>query len=115
MPPDRAPKLRLVRPRRDVIPFERRRRPRLPASGEGMAAWTSPGDGLCGRVTPVRLLDLSAGGLGLASDEPIAAGTHIAVVLQRPGAGVWTGRVARCDRIKGEYRIGVAFPATRAA
>lgn len=98
-----------------VIPFDRRREPRRPESGEGVAAWTPPGHTLRARLAPIRLLDLSPVGLGLRAPEPIAPGTPVTIQARRPYARTWSGRVVRCEPGPCDYRIGVALKARRAA
>ncbi|WP_205082858.1 methyl-accepting chemotaxis protein [Paracraurococcus ruber] len=72
---------------------ERRRFERRPVPGDKQAMLTLPD----GRTVSLPLKDISAGGVGLASDLPFNAGTAVQVTLPGTPAPV-TARVARVEK-----------------
>jgi hypothetical protein len=69
--------------------------------------------GLTGRdQTPARIVDISAGGVGLVSDRPMPMDSLLVLRLPTTTAG-WVSylvRVKRCNRqADGAYQVGCAF------
>jgi len=102
-------------PTGDSLRFDRRRSMRSPAEGEGVAACQSVGGMKGGRVVPIRVLDASSGGAGLATDDAIGVGTPMTIVIRTPSPRVRTGVVVRCEGLGRGYRVGLAFATARVA
>lgn len=120
MPTDPASNLRFVpaalpEPKGDTLRFDRRRAPRTPAEGEGVAACMPTTQKGGGKVVPIRVLDSSFGGAGLATGVPIEVGTPMTVVLRTPAPRVRSGVVVRCEPATDGFRVGLAFAAARVA
>lgn len=97
----------------EPLPFDRRRAGREPASGQMQAVLAN------GRQMPwvlrLGLINASHGGLCVATDAPIEAGSRLSLRVD-PVHGNWTtGTVVRCEPLGDGYRVGIAYEARRAA
>ncbi len=95
------------------LPFDRRRAGREPASGTMQAVLAN------GRQMPwvmrLGLINASHGGLCVATDAPIEAGSRLSLRVD-PVHGNWTtGTVVRCEPLGDGYSVGIRYEARRAA
>ena len=93
--------------------FERREHDRWPISGVANACRLGGAD--FGRMTTLRLLDYSAGGLGALSDEPLEPGAMVSVGFRAPGCPPEHGVVVRCLPCGEGYRLAICFQRRLAA
>lgn len=96
-----------------TLPFDRRRAGREPASGTMQAVLAN------GRQMPwvmrLGLINASHGGLCVATDAPIEAGSRLSLRVD-PVHGNWTtGTVVRCEPLGDGYSVGIRYEARRAA
>lgn len=98
----------------ETLYFERRRHPRRQASGQVSAVVRQPGhkpDDPAKMLT-LDLIDLSDGGIGAVSQEPLAVGSRITVFFPPHGAEPGfdlAGEVVRCHAKEDRHRIGIAL------
>ena len=93
--------------------FERRRLDRWPQSGVA-AAYGAAGKHF-GRRYVLRMLDVSAAGMGAKADRPIEVGTVVTVAFAAPGHPVRHGVVTRCLACGEGYRVAIQFETRLAA
>ena len=98
----------------DTLYFERRRHPRRQARGQVTAVIRHPGADQDdpSKMLTIDLMDLSEGGIGAVSQEPIAIGSRITVFFPphgpEPGFDL-AGEVVRCRSKDSLHRIGIAL------
>ncbi len=109
-----TPALRLIRPDdrpMDVLPFERRQGDRRGLKGRVTGIVRGPEkQDMKVKVCGLTLCDLSATGLGVCSQEPIATGTRLSVFMPPHGhdrGQDLSGQVVRCHKTAAGYIIGV--------
>jgi hypothetical protein len=70
------------------------------------------------RISSIQLKDMSDAGVGALADEPIDAGTRLALFFpphgNAPGFDLY-GTVVRCQRAGARHVIGIALDQARAA
>lgn len=93
--------------------MDRRRAPRLPTSGRAVLV-LKKGAGHA-KLMGVRLLDSSPYGLGVACSTEIKPGASFLLYPEHGQLPMRSGRVARCVRTQGGYRIGLQTTAILAA
>ncbi len=93
--------------------FERRQLDRWPQSGVA-AAYGAAGKHF-GRRYVLRMLDVSAAGMGAKADRPIEVGTVVTVAFAAPGHPVRHGVVTRCLACGEGYRVAIQFETRLAA
>ena len=98
----------------DTLYFERRRHPRRKACGQVTAVIREPGHEQDdpAKMLTLDLIDLSEGGIGAASQEPITIGSRITVFFPPHGAEPGfdlAGEVVRCVSKDNLHNIGVAL------
>ncbi len=89
----------------DPIPLERRSCQREKARGVMTAVLAA--DAGTGMITRIELVDLSDGGVGFVSPLRASVGTCIELYADDPRTAVFAGVVARCEPMRGGYRIGL--------
>ena len=100
----------------DILPFERRRSPRRPISGQ--VTTLQPDNGALRKIASLELHDMSATGLCAFSVEPVTVNTSITLFFQPHGPeGGYdaTGRVVRCLALDKGYEVGIRFESQAAA
>ena len=90
---------------------ELRRATRHPVDGEVGVAWRDK-NGLL-QFGNVRGLDLSEGGVGVESQEPLEVGSYVQVHAEHLGFS-WTAHVRSCRPWGSKYRVGLEFRGARA-
>ncbi len=90
---------------------ELRKETRRPVKGEVGVAWRDR-NGLL-QFCNVQGVDLSEGGVGVESAEPLDVGSYVQVHAEHLGFS-WTARVRSCRRWGSGYRIGLEFRGARA-
>jgi hypothetical protein len=104
----------------DVLPFERRDDTRRKIHGQ-VTATQSCADAVVGsrnRICSLQLVDISRGGLGAVSSEPIDVDTEIAIFFAPHGPEQpinYRGRVVRSSPRGAGAEIGVSFGPKSAA
>jgi hypothetical protein len=100
-----------------TLKFDRRRASRLPAAGEGSAAFHNKGTGA--RLAHAKLTDAGPGGLGLLCPVPASVGSsctfYTASARGRVPFPPVRGTVVRCTMTAEGYRIGIRCDLSRAA
>jgi hypothetical protein len=92
-----------------TVAQERRCKPRLPVNRD---VWLRLVDDPHGKPLPARLVDLSATGVGLRMNRPLAPGKEFSFELSgaKEGVGSIRYRVARCIPLgQGKFHVGSAF------
>lgn len=113
--------LRLVDDRqdRDTLPFERRTTERHRITGRATAiSKDSDASGARNSIRSVQLQDISDGGLGALSQDPMPVNSRIAVFLppHGPDRGIDIyGVVVRCVPYAHGYLVGVKYESRAAA
>lgn len=94
----------------DILPFERRRAPRRPVSGQVTTLRLD--EGSLRKIASFDLLDISETGLCAVSDEALPVNTSITVYFQPHGPEGGHDaccRVVRCLALGKGYEIGIRF------
>jgi hypothetical protein len=95
------------------LAFERRASQRISVDGAATAIDLA-GSGF-GTIHELHSLDYSDGGMGAASDSPLAPGTVISIGFQQPGLIAQRGVVLRCMPSGKGYRLAIRFEGRLAA
>lgn len=95
------------------LPFDRRNSTRVRAAGSALLAIRSETGWRT--LMPVELRDASLGGLGATARNPVELGETIELYRDGGRFPHLVGTVARCDKINGQYRLGIRYAASLAA